>query len=67
MEERKPVLTPDCPCTRDCPRHGDCRACVANHRYRVPGVPGCFFSEEGEKLHDRSFAALFRDKGFLKE
>jgi hypothetical protein len=34
--------------------------CVKNHRAK--GVPGCFFSPEGEALHDRSFAALFRDK-----
>lgn len=61
--EKQPVLTQDCPCTRDCPRHGNCVACVANHRYKVPGVPGCFFTTEGEKLHDRSFDALFRDRG----
>lgn len=25
-------LNPDCPCTYvDCPRHGDCEACKANH------------------------------------
>jgi hypothetical protein len=40
--------------------------CVKNHRYKVPGVPACFFSPEGEALHDRSFQALFRDKGLLK-
>ena len=29
-EEKK--LNPDCPCTYvDCPRHGDCEACKANH------------------------------------
>ncbi len=22
---------PDCPCTSDCPRHGDCEACQENH------------------------------------
>ena len=62
MEQKPvPVLTEDCPCTRNCPRHGDCAACVKNHRGK--GVPGCFFSPEGEKLHDRSYEALFRDKG----
>ncbi len=61
-----PVLTEDCPCTRNCPRHGNCVECVKNHRYKVPGVPACFFSPEGEKAHDRSFQALFRDKGLLK-
>ena len=63
MEEKQTVLTADCPCTRNCPRHGNCAACVANHRFTTPGVPGCFFTPEGEKMHDRSFAALFRDRG----
>ena len=45
-----PVLTEDCPCTRNCPRHGNCVECVKN---------------EGEALHGRSFAALFRDKGLM--
>ena len=61
-----PVLTEDCPCTRNCPRHGNCVECVKNHRSKVSGVPGCFFSPEGEKTHDRSFEALFRDKGLSK-
>jgi hypothetical protein len=26
------TLNPDCPCTNDCPRHGDCDACQANHK-----------------------------------
>ena len=45
-----PVLTEDCPCTRNCPRHGNCVECVKNHRAK--GVPACF-------------AALFRDKGLM--
>ena len=40
-----------------------CVECVKNHRAK--GVPACFFSPEGEALHDRSFAALFRDKGLM--
>ena len=51
-----------CPCTRDCPRHGNCAECVANHRFRVPGVPGCFFTKTGEAWHDRSYEALLRDR-----
>ena len=50
-----------CPCTRSCPRHGNCAACVANHRFRTPGVPACFFTKEGEAWHDRSYEALLRD------
>ena len=40
-----------------------CVECVKNHRAK--GVPACFFSPEGEALHGRSFAALFRDKGLM--
>jgi len=29
MNDKK--LNPDCPCTSECPRHGDCEACQANH------------------------------------
>jgi len=25
-------INKDCPCTYDCPRHGDCEACKANHK-----------------------------------
>ena len=27
----KKLLNPDCKCTSDCARHGDCKACWANH------------------------------------
>lgn len=30
------------------------------------GVPGCFFSKEGEATYDRSIEALARDHGILK-
>lgn len=30
-------------------------------------IPACFFSKEGEKRHGRSFEALFRDKGLLRD
>ena len=59
--EPKVTLAADCPCTRNCPRHGNCAACVANHRFQVPGVPACFFTKEGETWHDRSYLALLRD------
>ena len=55
-----------CPCTYDCPRHGKCCACVAHHRDRDEGVPGCFFSKEAEATYDRSIEALARDRGILK-
>ena len=59
-----PVLAEDCPCTRNCPRHGNCVECVRKHR--STGAPACFFSPEGQARLDRSFEALFRDKGLLK-
>ena len=30
MSEKK--LNPNCPCTSNCARHGDCEACQANHK-----------------------------------
>lgn len=53
--------TRPCPCTYPCPRHGKCCECVAHHRDREGGVPGCFFTKEGEATYDRSVAALWRD------
>ena len=44
-----------------CPRHGKCCECVAYHRDKEGGVPGCFFSKEGEATWDRSIDALYRD------
>ena len=38
----------DCPCTVDCPRHAKCCECVAHHRDHEGGIPGCFFTKEGE-------------------
>ena len=55
--------TRPCPCTAKCPRHGKCCECVAHHRDHNEGVPGCFFSPEGEATYDRSIAALARDHG----
>lgn len=34
-----PMLEKNCPCPRDCPRHGDCFACAANHRDVVTSTP----------------------------
>ncbi|MGE4548868.1 MAG: hypothetical protein AB7C89_04840 [Intestinibacillus sp.] len=52
-----------CPCTADCAKHGKCCECVAHHRDREGGIPGCFFSEEGEAAWDRSLERLCRDRG----
>ena len=51
-----------CTCTYDCPRHGKCCACLANH-VGSGDFPACFFTPAGEKKYDRSYAALKRDRG----
>ncbi len=54
----------ECACTVEgCPRHAKCCECVAYHRDHEGGVPGCFFTKQGEALHDRSFEALLKDRG----
>lgn len=53
----------DCPCTVDCPRHAKCCECVAHHRDHEGGIPGCFFTKEGEAKWDRSLEALCADRG----
>lgn len=55
-----------CPCTFDCQNHGKCCACVAHHRDRNEGVPGCFFSKEAEATYDRSIEMLAKDAGIIK-
>ncbi len=51
-----------CTCTADCKLHGLCCECIAKHRGRDQ-VPGCLFTEEGERLYDRSFEAFIKDRG----
>lgn len=51
-----------CTCTYvSCSRHGKCCACVDYHR-RNQEIPGCFFSEKGEKSYDRSLRNFLEDK-----
>lgn len=53
-----------CTCTYPgCPRHGKCCECVAYHRDHEGGIPGCFFSKEGEALWQRDLKTFFKDKG----
>ncbi len=50
-----------CTCTEyGCKQHGYCCECIAKHRGRGQ-IPGCLFTEEGEKLHDRSLEAFLED------
>ncbi|MBQ8093551.1 MAG: hypothetical protein IJ242_08265 [Clostridia bacterium] len=34
-----PYIEENCPCPRTCPRHGNCFACLANHRDVVTSTP----------------------------
>ncbi len=31
----------ECPCTKDCPRHGHCCQCVAHHKAAGTKLPAC--------------------------
>jgi hypothetical protein len=62
MECTQSANAQHCSCTYPCSRKGRCCDCVAYHR-RTGEVPGCFFSREGERSYDRSFAAFCRDRG----
>ncbi len=55
-----------CTCTSlSCARHGKCCQCVLHHR-KKDQLPACFFSTEGELLHDRNLETFCRDKGYIK-
>lgn len=51
-----------CNCTASCSRHGVCCECVKHHAGGGQ-FPACFFSTEGEALHNRSFETLLKDRG----
>ena len=36
-----PYNTVDCPCTKDCPRHGKCCECVKHHKAAGNKLPAC--------------------------
>jgi len=50
-----------CNCTYPCPRRGKCCECVAYHR-RSGEIPACFFTNETERMYDRSLEALIDDR-----
>ena len=43
-----PLIEANCPCTRDCLRHGNCFYCVANHRYVVTSTPPACLRKKAE-------------------
>jgi len=52
-----------CSCTyHSCSLHGKCCECIASHR-QAGELPGCLFTPEGERTHDRSLAAFLADCG----
>lgn len=54
-----------CTCTYTaCDNRGNCCKCVAYHKDRGE-IPGCLFSEEGERTYDRSLANLVQDRGMF--
>ena len=52
-----------CTCTyMSCDKRGMCCECIAYHR-RSGEIPGCLFSQEGEKTYDRSVSYFIKDQG----
>ncbi len=49
-----------CP-KKECPNHGNCKACVLKHRAKDE-VPSCFFGEVKERVADKSFANFAKYK-----
>lgn len=45
-----------------CDKRGNCCKCVLYHRAKGE-VPGCFFTEAGERSYDRSVENFCRDRG----
>ena len=43
-----PLMEENCPCPRDCPRHGNCFECLANHRDHMQILPHCLRVKLGE-------------------
>ncbi|HAH08038.1 MAG TPA: hypothetical protein DCM05_16180 [Elusimicrobia bacterium] len=50
-----------CNCTYRCSKKGHCCECLHYHR-SMGEFPACFFTAEGEKTYDRSFAMLQRHR-----
>jgi len=47
-----------CACPKTCPRHGDCRACVKNHR-ETDSMPYCLFkNNDGNKSLENFYKKL---------
>ena len=51
----------DCPCAKDCPRHGICCACVAHHRVKGNKLPACL---RGVEWNNKKFLYIMNCKHF---
>lgn len=52
-----------CTCTyTTCDKRGNCCKCVTFHRAKGE-IPGCFFTQEGERSYDRSLKNFICDCG----
>jgi len=52
-----------CTCTYTaCDKRGNCCQCVVFHRKRGE-LPGCFFTDAGERSYDRSLKNFIKDRG----
>ncbi len=51
----------DCPCTANCPRHGDCAACVDNH-YAKGNLPFCLRDIGKKEKAERKLARKLEKK-----
>ena len=62
MDCKKNTGLKNCSCTYEpCSRKGICCECVAFHRGSGE-LPGCYFSLEAERSHDRSIESFIRSK-----
>ena len=43
----------DCPCPKDCPRHGHCCACVAHHKEHGKKLPHACGELNGKSEQER--------------
>tara|TARA_Y100000310_G_scaffold339022_1_gene430390 strand:- start:18332 stop:18526 length:195 start_codon:yes stop_codon:yes gene_type:complete len=63
MECQKESNLENCNCSYPgCPRKGTCCECVAHHRVKRQ-LPACFFTDDVEKEHDRSFERFVEVNG----
>ena len=48
-----PWMEENCPCPRDCPRHGNCFECLANHRDNYEDIPPACIRQKLAQLKEK--------------